>query len=247
VTALAAVIGAAFVLDAATYVVSAVLIWAMIVPRQVEVTEPFSVGSVWREMREGFAFLWNERVLRTNTLLSTMAQVAIGAEIVVSLLYAKDVIDRGSTSYQQIYALLLTAVAVGSVGAGIVIGAFGERLPKGPTVIAGFIGMGLSLVIAGLVTDPILAMIAFFFTGAANMLFIIPTVTLFQQRTPQRLMGRVVSSRQVLVFGSIAASMGISGFLAQLIGPAPVLAVSGAICALAGVIGIAVPSMRNAR
>ena len=79
------------------------------------------------------------------------------------------------------------------------------------------------------------------------MLFIIPTVTLFQQRTPQRLMGRVVSSRQALVFGSIAASMGLSGWLAGIIGPAEVLILSGGICAAAGVIGIAVPPMRNAR
>ena len=174
-------------------------------------------------MREGFAFLWNERVLRSNTLLSTMAQVAVGAEIVVSLLYAKDVVDRGPMSFEQIYAWLLTSIAVGAVLAGIVVGAIGERVPKGLLVIIGFIGMGLSLVFAGLVTNPVLAIIAFFFTGASNMLFIIPTITLFQQRTPQRLMGRVVSSRQALVFGSIALSMGLSGWLAGIIGPALVL------------------------
>ena len=248
VTALSAVIGAAFALDAVTYVLSAVLIWSMVVPRQIEeAEEPMSIGSVWREMREGFAFLWNERALRSNTLLSTMAQVAVGAEIVVSLLYAKDVVDRGSLSFEQLYSMLLTAIAVGSVLAGIFVGAIGERWPKGPVVIAGFIGMGLSLIAAALVTNPVLAIIAFFFTGAANMLFIIPTITLFQQRTPQRLMGRVVSSRQALVFGSIAASMGLSGYLAGILGPAVVLGVSGAICAAAGLIGIAVPSMRTAR
>ena len=59
-------------LDAATYVVSAVLIWAMILPRQVdEPTERMTVGAVWREMREGFAFLWGESALLANTLLST--------------------------------------------------------------------------------------------------------------------------------------------------------------------------------
>jgi MFS transporter, DHA3 family, macrolide efflux protein len=248
VTALSAVIGAAFVLDAATYVVSAVLIWAMILPRQVEHTdEPLSARAVWREMREGFVFLWNERVLLSNTLLSTLAQVAVGAEIVVSLLYAKDVIDRGSMSFQQTYAILLTAIAVGSLLAGIAVGAAGDRLPKGVAVCIGFIGMGLSLVAAGLTTDPRLAIVAFFFTGATNMLFIIPTITLFQERTPQRLMGRVVSSRQALVFGSIAFSMAGSGLLAGVIGPASVLILSGAICAGAGLIGLAVPSMRDAR
>jgi len=248
VTALSSVLGAAFVLDAGTYIVSAVLLWAMILPRQVgEIRERMSVGTVWREMGEGFAFLRQERTLLANTLLSTLAQVAVGAEIVVSLVYARDVVDRGAMSFEQLYSLLLTAIAVGSVLAGIAVGAIGDRIAKGPMVIAGFIGMGLSLVAAGLVRDPILAIGAFFFTGAFNMVFIIPTVTLFQERTPQRLMGRVVSSRQSLVFGSIAASMALSGFLAGVIGPAQVLAISGAVCAAAGLIGILVPSMRNAR
>ncbi len=248
VTALSAVIGAAFVLDAGTYVVSAVLIWAMLLPRQVdELTERMTIGAVWREMREGFAFLWGESALLANTLLSTLAQVAIGAEIVVSLLYAKDVVDRGSMSFEQMYSLLLTAIAVGSVLAGIFVGAIGDRLPKGRVVIAGYIGMGLSLVAAGLVRDPVLAMLCFFVTGASNMIFIIPTVTLFQERTPQRLMGRVVSSRQSLVFGAIAASMALSGYFAGIIGPASVLIISGAICAGAGLIGIAIPAMRDAR
>jgi MFS family permease len=248
VTALSSVIGAAFVLDAGTYVVSAILIWAMILPRHVdESLERMSFGAVWREMREGFAFLWHDRVLLSNTVLSTMAQVAVGAEIVVSLLYAKDVVARGSIGFEQMYSFLLAAIGVGSVLAGIAVGLIGDRLAKGPMVIAGFIGVGLSLVMAGLVTDPILAIVAFFFAGAFNMVFIIPTVTLFQERTPQRLMGRVISSRQVFVFGSIAASMGVSGYLAGVIGPAPVLAASGAVCAAAGLIGIAIPAMRSAR
>jgi MFS transporter, DHA3 family, macrolide efflux protein len=247
VTALASVVGAAFVLDAGTYVVSAVLLWAMILPRQVEeAAERMSVRVVWREMAEGFGFLWRQRTLLSNTLLSSLAQVAVGAEIVVSLLYARDVVERGALSFEQMYSLLLTAIAVGSVLAGIAVGAIGGRLPKGPMVIAGFIGMGLSLVAAGLVRDPILAMVAFFFTGAFNMVFIIPTVTLFQELTPQRLMGRVISSRQALVFGSIAASMALSGYFAGVIGPASVLVISGAICAAAGVIGLLVPATRNA-
>jgi hypothetical protein len=79
------------------------------------------------------------------------------------------------------------------------------------------------------------------------MLFIIPTITLFQQRTPGRLMGRVVSSRQALVFGSIALSMGISGVLAEVIGPSAVLVLFGIICAGAGAVALLVPAMRSAR
>ena len=79
----------------------------------------------------------------------------------------------------------------------------------------------------GFVTEPLVAIGIFFFTGLFNMLFIIPTITLFQQLTPQRLMGRVISSRQALVYGAIAASMGLSGWLADLIGADMVLVVAG--------------------
>ncbi|MGI8930456.1 MAG: hypothetical protein ACR2F5_04025, partial [Candidatus Limnocylindria bacterium] len=139
------------------------------------------------------------------------------------------------------------AIALGSVIGGIGVGAIGDRLPKGPMVIAGFIGMGLALVAAGLVTHPLAAISIFFVVGLTNMLFIIPTITLFQQRTPGRLMGRVVSSRQALVFGAIAASMAVSGILSDTIGAGTVLVLFGGVCAAAGVIGILLPPMRNAR
>ncbi|MEO8639839.1 MAG: MFS transporter, partial [Chloroflexota bacterium] len=57
VAGLAGVIGAAFVLDSATYVVSAVLIWGMVVPREELPSEPFSARAIWSEMAEGWRFL----------------------------------------------------------------------------------------------------------------------------------------------------------------------------------------------
>lgn len=247
VTALSSLLGAAFVLDAATYVVSGVLVWAMIVPRQVDASTPISVGAVWREMREGFAFLWHKTELLANTLLSTVGQVAVGAVIVVAILYAQDVLDRRIIDFPNNYSLLLTAEALGSVAGGLTIGAIGSRIAKGPVMITGFVAMGLALVAAGLVTSPYLAIGIFFVIGLANMLFIVPTITLFQEQTPQRLMGRVVSSRQALVFGAIAASMALSGWLSEVIGPALVLVAAGGICAAAGAVGALFPSVREAR
>ncbi|MGH2444928.1 MAG: MFS transporter [Candidatus Limnocylindria bacterium] len=237
----------AFLLGGVTYLVSALLIFFMSVPREELISTPFRPRAVWDEMVEGWNFLRRQAELFSNTLVSTVAQLAVGAEIVASVPYARRILDSSRMDPEQTYALLLTAVALGSVLGGLAVGAIGERIAKGPLIIAGFIGMGLSLAIAGLVTDPFVAIGIFFFTGLANMLFIIPTITLFQQRTPQRLMGRVVSSRQALVFGAIALSMGLSGWLSELIGADTVLMVAGGICALSGAAGIFVPAMRNAR
>ncbi len=237
----------AFAVDAATYALSGLLIAFMTTRRSELVETPFSVGAVWREMVEGWQFLTRQAELFSNTIFSTVAQLAVGAEIVATIPYAGDVIQRGSLEPEEAYAFILAAIAAGSVVAGLTFGAIGDRAPKGLVVIIGFIGMGLSLAAAGLVDQLWVAMILFFVVGMTNMLFIIPTITLFQQRTPGRLMGRVVSSRQALVFGAIALSMGVSGVLTEAIGPSMVLVVFGAICAAAGLLALFVPAMRTAR
>lgn len=240
-------LGLAFVMGGITYFFSAILIFAMSVPSQDLVTTPFHLGALWAEIVEGWRFLRRQAELRSNTLFSAVAQVAVGAEIVAILPYATRVLDQDRFDAETSYALLLAAIAFGSIVGGVAVGAIGDRMAKGHLVIAGFIGMGLGLAVAGTVTDPLVAMGVFALVGLFNMLYIVPTITLFQERTPQRLMGRVVSSRQVLVFGAISGSMAVAGWLSELIGADAVLIGSGVACAAAGVAALLVPSMRNAR
>jgi len=87
----------------------------------------------------------------------------------------------------------------------------------------------------------------FFAIGAANVMYLVPTITLFQERTPSRLFGRVVSTRQALTYGAMAISMGGAGWLAGIIGPAQVLMLGGAMISAAGLLGLLFPSMRDAR
>ena len=73
-------------------------------------------------MAEGWQFLTRQADLFSNTLISSAAQVAVGVEIVCSILYAKDVLDRHTLPYPQNYSLLMAAIALGSVLGGVVIG-----------------------------------------------------------------------------------------------------------------------------
>jgi MFS family permease len=247
VAGLAGLIGAAFVLDSATYLVSAILIWGMVVPHEELPTEPFSARAIWREMAEGWRFLTHKAELLANTVVSTVAQLAFGAEIVCSLIYAKDVLNQAFLPFPENYGWLMASLGLGSVAGGVAIGWFAPNAPKGPMTIAGFIGLGLAMVGAGLTTSPQLAIALFFAIGVANMLYLVPTITLFQELTPQRLFGRVVSSRQALTFGAMAISMGAAGYLAGELGAAPVLMLGGGLIVAAGLGGLLVPAMREAR
>ncbi len=247
VAALAGLIGAAFVIDSATYVVSALLIWGMAVPHQELSAERFSVRAILREMREGWRFLIHQSELLANTVVSTVAQLAFGAEIVCSLIYAKSVLDQAILPFPENYGWLMASLGLGSVVGGVAIGWLAPNVPKGPMTIVGFIGLGASMVAVGLTTHAYVAIGLFFAIGVANMLYLVPTITLFQERTPQRLFGRVVSSRQALTFGAMAISMGAAGYLAGVVGAAEVLMLGGGLIAVAGLGGLLIPAMRGAR
>ncbi len=251
VAALASLISAAFVVDSATYVVSALLLWSMSMGPSDHVAARFSVRAVWQEMVDGWLFLRRQAELFSNTVVSAFSQIAVGAEVACSLLYAQTVLDRSRIGFPFNYSLLMAAIGLGSIVGGLLIGGVAERFPKGPMSIIGFFTFGLAFVAAAFVRDPVWAMVLFFAVGATNMVFLIPNITLFQQRTPQRLMGRVVSTRQALVYGVMAASMAGAGWLAQILGPANgpaiVMGIGGAVCAVAALVAVFVPAMRNAR
>ncbi|HEY8438544.1 MAG TPA: hypothetical protein VIK65_08025, partial [Candidatus Limnocylindrales bacterium] len=82
--------------------------------------------------------------------------------------------------------------------------------------------------------------------GVANMVFVIPSQVLFQERTPQDMIGRVVGFRFALVFGSMTIAMAVGGLVAQVVGITPVLVLSGLVTVVAGLAGLLVPEMRDA-
>lgn len=243
---LAPVIYVAFILDSISYLASAALLAVMRVGRSERAEGAFGIGQLWKDVREGASFLVHQAELRANTVISTVAQVAVGTEVVCSLLYAQTILDQSQVRFPVNYSLLMAAIGLGSIVGGLVIGALAGSFRKGPMAIAGFVGLGASFIAAGLVTDPVLAIGFFFLAGVANMAFIIPNITLFQERTPQALFARVVTSRQALVFGVMAASMGVSGYLAGVIGADKALMLGGAVAVVAGLGGLLWPAMRNA-
>src|SRR4029078_1193728 len=223
----------AFWLDAATFAASPVLIASIFVPplRKSAAEETDADGEkksrVVAEMREGLEFLRRDRVLFANTIQAVFAQFAIGALTVLTPVLVKDVIADPNIEPSAGYAFLEAAIGLGNLVGGFTIGLIGARLAKGRTVILGYVLWGLSMVGGALAGTLLLCFGILFGAGIANMIFVIPSQTLFQERTPAELIGRVVSFRFAVVFGSMALAMGVGGLLAQVVGVVPVPALSG--------------------
>ena len=126
------------------------------------------------------------------------------------------------------------------------VGLIGARLGLGRMVIAGYALTG-SLVAALALADNLpLALLAIFGVGVGNLLFVIPSQTLFQQRTPPALMGRVIGLRFSLTFGAMTVGIAVAGLLGDALGAATVIGLFGLLTCGSGIAGLLVPTIRDA-
>jgi MFS family permease len=247
-------IALAFWIDAATYAASAVLIASIAIPT-VNRARPAANGNeaagspsgVLAEMREGFRFLRGEPVLFANTIQAAFAQFAIGSLTALMPTFIKDVLGPiTNVDPEAGYAFLETAIGAGNLLGGFAIGLIGMRFAKGRAITFGYFLWGVAMVAFALSGSFLVDIGILFGAGIANMIFVIPSQTLFQERTPAELIGRVVSFRFALVFGSMTLAMAVGGLLGQAIGMVAVLVLSGIVSIVAGLSGLLVPAMRDA-
>ena len=256
---LGAALPLAFWLDAATYGASAILIASIAIPAVQRTRTPAATTEgdgeastapatgVLAEMREGYEFLRHEPVLFANTIQAAFAQFAVGALTALTPIFVRDVLGPANgVDPKAGYAFLEASIGIGNLVGGFVIGLVGMHLAKGRMVIGGYVMFGLCLIGFALSGSLTLDFGLLLGAGIANMIYVIPSQVLFQQRTPPDLIGRVVSFRFALVFGSMTMAMAIGGVLGQVVGIAPVLALGGLASILAGLAGLLVPAMRDA-
>ena len=225
----------AFFFDSATYVVSAMLLATMVVPPVVRGLARMGEGgdgspeagdgsdgtSVLGDLKAGWHFLRHETVLLANTLQGTAGQFAIGIVTVASLILAQHVTPEGGAAYRGTYAFMETAIGLGNLIGGCALGLITAKLRKGRLVIGAYTVFGALIMLLGAAPTIPLVLGALFGIGVANMAFVIPSQTLFQERTPPEL-------------------------LVNAFGPGPVIAGAGLLSIVAGLAGLGVRAVREA-
>ena len=246
VAALGTAVPLAFWIDAVTYVGSAVLLSAMIVAPRIRTIVAAERGFVG-ELKDGWRFLRAEPTLLANTVQATVAQFSIGVLLALTIIYAEEVLDGSwGFDFRAIFGILEMGIGAGNLIGGFVIGLVGTRFAKGRMIIVGYSLMGVCMIALAMAGDLAPALGLMFGIGVANMVFVIPSQTLFQERTPNDLMGRVVSFRFALVGGAMTIAMGIAGVLGEFLPSAFVIGIFGVMTLGAGLGGLFVPAIRDA-
>ncbi len=238
----------AFWLDAASYLISAVLLVSIFIPPAVRTLAPRVTGAIRAfaaEWRDGWHVLRRRPALFQNTLVSAVAQLSVGTTLALTIVYGRDVLDGRFIPFPQNYAAIDAMIGVGNLVGGFVVGAMGATTRKGRLVVVGFIVMGLSTVLMGLTQNVLLALGAAFVMGIFNLVYIIPTQALFAELTPPGFMGRVVAFRSSLVFGSMTLGMAIASIAAERVSVGVIIAASGLVTVCAGLVGAMLPAVRS--
>jgi len=202
--------------------------------------------SMMVDLKAGWAFLRHETVLLANTIQGTIGQLSLGVITVVGVILAQQLTPPPGDEYAATYAFMETAIGLGNLLGGFALGLVSTRVRKGRLIIVAYVANGVQMIILGAVGSIPIALGLLVGMGIANMAFVVPSQTLFQERTPPELMGRVVSLRFALVFGGMSVAMALGGLLTEDLGLGPVIAGAGITAIVAGVVGLAVRELREA-
>ncbi|MFB9906392.1 MFS transporter [Allokutzneria oryzae] len=188
-------------LDALTYAASAMLIRAIVRPLSTsDRGRPRSANDVLADVRGGLVFLWQNKTVRTLTLVGATHSAVGGAWIAMQLPWADRVLGVAPSGDARL-AVLLSCWAVG----GLVASRLVPRLTKalGAARLALFAlpaSLGAGLVVIA-TSHWVVAVFAITLWGMAYTTVVINAITYRQQVTPDELQGRVNTTARMLAWG----------------------------------------------
>ncbi len=203
-------VGTAIVIDACTFLISALFIWRIQVDAQPARTIDDNSG--WRDMVEGFQYV---RVHRRTALTATVkALTQIGSPDIMIAVYASQVFVYGKDGALTL-GILYTAAGLGAILGPIIANIFSDDSIR---MLQYGIGVGFVLVAAGwllfgwapILPIAVVAMLIRHMGGSINWTY---SNVVLQVRVPDRFLGRVFALDFALFTLAMAVSVWLSGIV----------------------------------
>lgn len=230
-------VGAAFAVNAASYVLSAVFLARLRAGRN---PTDLAIGG-WTAAREGIAAVRSHPLLARLALVQVLASLSAGATSGLLVVLAADSLGVGPSGF----GLLLSAIGVGAVlGPALLRRAIkpAERLWLfGPYAVRG----GVDLVLAA-TTSPFIAGGSLVAYGMSTSTGMIAYQSTLQAEVPDRVRGRAFALFDVLWNAARLVSLGVGGVLADAIGIRAVYVAGGVLLLTAALVGWRTPLREEA-
>jgi DHA3 family macrolide efflux protein-like MFS transporter len=257
----------AFVADSATFLISALAITTMTVPRT---TPGHSAGrtmegelkAVAVEIREGVGYLFRNRTMVGVLLCMVVVQLGIGAINVIWVPFMRRVFGMGAEGLGAVDAAQGVGMALGGLALGVVAGRFPRKQLIGWSIV--FIGgmialMGLSPafslahLLPGLPADaaleemavgqrllylPLLLLACSLLLGIALVPAQSALMTMMQLAVPDLKRGRVGSALNALTTAATLVSMVVVASMGEVVPLRLIYVISGLVISAGGIVGL---------
>jgi MFS family permease len=179
------------------------------------VTKPAAqAGSRWTLVKEGLAYVWNNKIVFGAISLDLFA-VLLGGATALLPVFAIDVLHVGAPGI----GILRAGSAGGAALTAIVLAARPIQRKAGITMFLGVAMFGAATVVFGLSKSMTLSVLALAVLGGADMLSVYVRQTLVQITTPDIMRGRVAAVSTLFIGASNELGEFESGVVARILGP----------------------------
>ncbi len=219
---------AAFGVNALSFLLSGCLLWLVRSGPAVRLQRP----PFWADLIGGLEYARHSRLLAHLLLASLVAGAGAAVADSMEVVYVEDFLRAPSYAY----GMVLSAAGAGALLGALVVVRVAGSVPRQALFGRGLLATGSSMLLYPLIGSLRVLLIVVFCQGVFISVYQISRQTLLQERVTPSHLGRVFGLMGALGGVTYTVSKGFSGFLAQLVGVANLLALAGAFMALGGLI-----------
>jgi MFS family permease len=223
-------VDAAFLADAVTYLISAILLSTLPLPHPRRESEE-EAGFV-RDLRSGFGYLLGARVPLAIVVGAFLTILTINATVPAEVFLAKETFGAGDVGYGLLVSLWGGGMVLGSA----MMAVLGNRINLVLLYFLSIFVGASALVGTGLAPAFILALGALTVEGAATGIDNVATDTILQKRVPEAFLGRVFSIRFLGYSAGEALAYPLGGLLVDAVGSRSTYILAGIATAAAGLL-----------
>ncbi len=179
----------------------------------------------WRaDLREGFATVWDDPVLRVGLIANTLAASLLVGPFLVALPFLAE--ERFGPDALA-YGLLLSVFPVGFLLGSLWAGRKSHFRRPGRLLFGGILIAALALAVFGLPVHAAWLAVAALINGFALEVGGLAWSLMMQRRVPPERMGRVASLSELGFWLLTPVAMGAAGLVAEVYGPGPTFLIGG--------------------
>jgi MFS transporter, DHA3 family, macrolide efflux protein len=199
--------------------------------------------SYWHELRAGFAYLVRSRGMFGVVLLAMLLNFLLIPASSLQPLVITRIFEKGPAEL----AWVEMAVGIGTIVAGLALGAWGGFKRKIVTTLCGVIGIGAGVLMVGLIPADLfwLLVAANFVLGAAQVFANGPLNAIFQSTIEPGMQGRVFSLIGAGASAMMPLSLMIAGPVSDWLGVRAWYLFGGSACVLVTIVAFSIPAIMN--